>query len=414
MTTTVVALFFLLACSAFFSATETAMMSLGVVKAHILAEQGDHRAKRVQALLNNPNRLLTTLLIGNNIVNIAASVIATALAISWWGPKGTGIAAIIMTVLVLLFGEIIPKSYAVHFTEKIALATAKPVHFLSVVLLPLISVFTWLSDVFLHLFGSQERTSLVTAEEIRSMVSLGHQEGVLEEAEGEIIHNVFKFADTTAEDIMTPRLDLPAIHIDATVDEAAQMMVKYNTDHLAAYQEDRSAIIGVIHIEDILAAKISASTQTVRHLMREAFLVPETKPVDDLFAQMRKERISSAIVADEYGSTTGMVTLDDLVENIVGDLHDEHDVDQDEPVVAMDGDTILNGRLAIDEVNELLETALPSDYVSTLGGWIFHTFGRLPEPGDTITYDDWEYQVVSMDRWRVDKVRARKSSIGTS
>ena len=148
------------------------MMSLGVVKAHILAEQGDHRAKRVQALLNNPNRLLTTLLIGNNIVNIAASVIATALAISWWGPKGTGIAAIIMTVLVLLFGEIIPKSYAVHFTEKIALATAKPVHFLSVVLLPLISVFTWLSDVFLHLFGSQERTSLVTAEEIRSMVSL--------------------------------------------------------------------------------------------------------------------------------------------------------------------------------------------------------------------------------------------------
>jgi len=406
---TILVLVFLLLCSSFFSGSETSMMSVGRLKARFLVEQGEKRANTLLTLLENPNRLLTTILIGNNIVNIAASSIATAFAIDLLGPKGTGVAAAVMTVLVLIFGEILPKTYAAYYAEKTSLIVAGPIYQLSRLLSPLIAVFTWLSGVLLRFFGSEDPPKLVTAEEIRSMVSLGHQEGVLESAEGEIIHNVFEFTDTIVQEIMIPRPDLTLVDAEAAVKEAASLMVEKNESRLAVFEEDKANIIGVVHIEDVLAAVMKGGEEKVRTIMRSAFVVPETKPVGDLFEQMRKERISSALVVDEYGTVSGMVTLDELVEDIVGELQDEH-YEEEGAVTGADGDIILHGSLNIAEANELLDLDLPDEHANTLGGWLFHTLGRLPKVGDVVRYNNMEFRVDEMERWRISRVRVTKEN----
>lgn len=409
MPVTVVILLILLAASAFFSAAETAIMSLGRLRAHILTEQGNSAGRILEDLLADPNRLLSTILIGNNIVNIAASAIATAVAINKYGSAGTGIAAVIVTIAVLVFGEILPKSIAANSTDKVALLLARPVYFISILFRPVVTVFAGFTRLVLRVVGGPaEAAGIVTAEEIRSLITIGHQQGVLEPAEEEILHSVFEFRDTVASEVMTPRLDVPAVEVNDSVDTAAACILENGVTRLAAYEATPDNLVGVVHIEDVLRAEVEGSAERVKDLVRTALVVPESKSVGDLFEQMRKQRVSSAIVADEYGSSAGLINLEDLVEHLVGDLYDEHDP-ADERIQAVDeNSTLVDGRLSIDEINEALDTHLSEENAHTLGGWIFDTLGRLPKAGDIVHSDDVEFKVESMDHWRVDRVRIRK------
>lgn len=400
----------LLGASGFFSASETAVMSTGRLRARLLAEQGKAQASTLLNLLEEPNRLLSTILVGNNIVNIAASAIATALAIDRYGRAGAGIATLGMTLAILVFGEILPKSYAAYASDRVALAVARPISFLSIVLGPLVSFLSWITRLLLRAMDSPtDDRAIVTEEEIRSLITLGHQEGVLDPDEEEILHSVFEFRDTVASEVMTPRLDMPSVEVNEPVDVAAARMLESGVSRLSAYETTADNLIGVVHIEDVLRAKVGGDVERVKDLVRPALVVPESKPVGELFEQMRHQRVSAAIVADEYGSSSGVITLDDLVEDIVGELWDEHDPAQEARIKAVDErSSIIDGRISIDEINEVLDTSLPDEYAHTLGGWIFHSLGRLPKVGDLVQADGVEFRVESMDHWRVDRVRVRK------
>ncbi len=404
----------LLVISAFFSAAETAIISVGRLKARVLDEQQRSGARVLRDLLADPNRLLTTILVGNNAANVAASAIATAAAIRYLGATGTGVAAVGMTVIILVLGEIMPKSYAAHYAERVALALAGPVRLAGVLLAVPVQAFTWLSRVSLRLFGvSGQRGVVVTEDEIRSLISIGHEQGVVDQAEEEILHSVFEFTDTAASEVMTPRHDMPAVPAAAAVDEAAGHLLQQGVTRLAVYEGTTDNVVGVVHMEDVLKAKVEGAPLVVAELLRPALVVPETKPVGDLFERMRKDRVSAALVADEYGTVAGMITLEDMVEHIVGDLWDEHDPAEDDWIKPLDAQSsIIDGRLSVDETNDALAVGLPTDKAHTVGGWIFHRLGRLPKVGDAVESQGVEFRVEAMDGWRVDRVRVKKLGAG--
>jgi putative hemolysin len=364
-------------------------------------------------LLNAPERLMATTLIGRTVVNTIFTVLITRICLERNGGYAV-ISAIVATItLILVIGEIAPRAVASVKAQQITLWAAQPLHLLSVLLQPLVYAVCAGNTLIMRFWGGrQEPEAIVTEADIRSLISLGHEQGVLEHDEEEMLTSVFEFRDAVASEVMTPRLDLPSVSITAELNEAASCMLKQGVSRLAAYETHTDHITGVVHIEDVLRAKMEGRECLVQELVRPALVVPESKSVADLFNQMRKKRISTAIVADEYGSSSGVITLENLVEHIVGDLWDEHDPDGDENTCMVnEGVGFVDGRLSIDEVNDALNLRLSDEYAHTLGGWIFHTLGRLPREGDIVTLDDVEFTVVSMDRWRVDKVRVTHFSM---
>ena len=403
----------LLALSAFFSSSEIAMFSLAPHRVEAMVDDGLRGASTLQALKDDPHRLLVTILVGNNVVNIAMSSIATGLlAIYVSQSVAVFVATFGITALVLLFGESAPKSYAVENTESWALRIAKPLELSEYLLFPLVVTFDYLTRQLNRVTGgrSEIESTYVTREEIRDIIETGERAGVLEEDEREMLQRIFRFTNTIAKEVMTPRLDMEAVPVDASIDEAIQACVQSGHTRLPVYDGSLDNVLGVVDVSDLVRDYTYGENDAVEleDLIEETLHVPESKNVDELLAEMRENRMHMVIVIDEFGTTEGMVTMEDVTEEIVGEILQSG---EEEPIEVVDDRTaILKGAVNIDEVNESLEVDIPEgEEFETIAGFIFNRAGRLVEEGETIEYDGLDIYVERVENTRILRARLVKT-----
>ena len=405
----IIALAILLLFSAFFSASETALMTLSKIRLRHMVESEINGAERINKLLKNPSKLLGAILVGNNIANIGASALATSLAIDTYnlGPSGVAIATAVMTVLVLIFGEITPKSLAAQNSEKIALKVAGPIRLITIILNPIIIVLIYITNGFIKILGGEinKQKPFITEEELKTMVSVSHEEGVLEGEEKQMIYNVFEFGDSQAKDVMTPRTDMIVANINSTYEELIKIFKQEQFSRIPIYQETIDNIIGVLYLKDLIFFESEIEEFTIEKHMRIPYFTYEFKSTVDLFADMRLKRVPIAILLDEYGGTAGLVTIEDLVEEIVGDLDDEYDDDTDQIEVVKEDEFIVAGNTRINMVNEMIGLNIESEDFDTIGGFVTGIHGRLPKTGETITYNDTKFIIQNTSRNRIVKLK---------
>jgi len=400
----------LLVLSGFFSSSEIAMFSLASHRVEALSSNGTKAGTTLAALRNDPHRLLVTILVGNNLVNIAMSAIATGL-LSFY--LGNGLLPVVIstvgiTSLVLLFGESAPKSYAIENTESWALAIARPLKFAQRLLLPLIVLFDYLTRIVNSVTGGRSaiETSYVTRQEIRDIIETGEREGVLDEEEREMLQRTLRFNNTIAKEVMTPRLDMTAVSTDDSPEEALETFVRSNHARLPVYEGGLDNIIGVVHIRDLVRELQYGEAEDVslNDLTTPTLHVPESKNVDDLLTEMRHERLHLVIVVDEFGTTEGLVTMEDLTEEIVGEILEGG---EEEPIETVDDDTVIvKGEVNIDELNETLGVDLPEgEEFETIAGFIFNRAGRLVEEGESTEYDGLTIRVEQVENTRIMRAR---------
>jgi CBS domain containing-hemolysin-like protein len=403
-------IFVLLVLSGFFSSSEIAMFSLASHRVEALSSDGTKAGTTLAALRNDPHRLLVTILVGNNLVNIAMSAIATGLLTYY---LGNGLLPVVLstvgiTSLVLLFGESAPKSYAIENTESWALTIARPLKFAENLLLPLVVLFDYLTRAVNRVTGGRSaiETSYVTRQEIRDIIETGEREGVLDEEEREMLQRTLRFNNTIAKEVMTPRLDMTAVSADATLEEALETFVQSNHARLPVYEGSLDNVIGVVHIRDLVRELQYGEADDIDldDLTTPTLHVPESKNVDDLLTEMRDERLHLVIVVDEFGTTEGLVTMEDLTEEIVGEILEGG---EEEPIETVDDDTaIVKGEVNIDDINDQLGIDLPEgEEFETVAGFIFNRAGRLVEEGEAIEYDGLAIRVEQVENTRIMKAR---------
>ncbi|MBP6407401.1 MAG: HlyC/CorC family transporter [Fusobacteriaceae bacterium] len=408
----VILLIILVTMSAFFSASETALTAFNRSKLKAIAEKNQRKADLLKGWLKKPNEILTALLIGNNIVNILASSIATMVAISILGNNSRAIAISTgaMTILLLIFGEITPKVVAKAYSTHISNAVIKLVYMLSKLFLPISKILMVVSKLIARMFGVKidEIAFLITEEEIKSVVSVGEEEGVIEEEEKKMIHSIFEFTDTTVKEIMIPRTTVFAVEASKTLEEIWDVITGNGYSRIPVYEEGIDNIIGVFYIKDIFnVIRDGKLNMQVKSFIREAYFVPETKALVEMLEEFKKKHIHMAIVLDEYGGTSGIITIEDLIEEIVGDINDEFDIEHDEEIKKVaDNKYIIDAMLDVEFLNEELSIDLPvSEDYDSLGGYIYSVLGRVPLEKDTITHDNGkvEIRVLEVDNRRIVK-----------
>lgn len=397
----------LLALSAFFSSAETALTTVNKLRIRSLVDVGDERAIVLTKVIDDPGKLLSAILIGNNIVNISASSIATLLATEFFGNAGAGIATGAMTLLVLIFGEVTPKTFASLQAETIALKYAKIIYGIMFVFTPLIFILDFLSGGILRLFGidPDKRDDSVTEEDLRTIVEAGHEDGVLENEEHKMINNVFDFGDHQAKDIMVPRVDMCFLKLDATYEEFIEIYKEEKFTRIPVYEETRDNVVGILNVKDLL---LYDKTQEfhVKDFLRDAYYTYEFKNTSELMMEMRKDSISIAIVLDEYGATAGLVTLEDLLEEIVGDIRDEFDDAEAEEVQRLgDNEYLVEGACKLEDLNDMIGLGIESEDYDSIGGIVIDALQHLPAEGEQVTLENGTRLVVEqIDKNRIEKV----------
>lgn len=412
----VILLAVLLGVSSLYSMSETAMMSLTRGRARRLVEQRMASARVVEQMVEQPNRILGTVLVGNNLANIAASAIATALFIQAMGPSGVTAATVVMTIVVLLVAEITPKTYAAHNPDRVALRLARFLQLSAAVFTPVVRLLTFIGVGFIRLLGGKaEGGRLITEEEIRTLVDVGQEEGLLEAEERQMIQGIFELGDTVIREVMVPRIDIEALPSTATLQDAWDMVIQAGHSRIPVFRKTVDDIIGVVYARDILAyVKERPPDTRVESLIRPAYYVPESKKVDEMLADFRRERTHIAIVLDEYGGTAGMVTIEDLLEEIVGEIQDEYDR-EDVAIRALEPDVLeADGRVSLDDIRELWDVDLPDEDVDTLGGFILHLLGRAPVEGEKVRYGEIELTASKVIGRRVVRLIVRRLHTETS
>ncbi|WP_037913109.1 hemolysin family protein [Sulfobacillus thermosulfidooxidans] len=402
----IVVLIVLVGLSAMYSMTETAMMSLSRGKVRNLVEEGHKQGRWLERLVEQPNRLLGTVLFGNNLTNIMASTIATGVFIYYFGSNGIAIATVVMTLFILLVAEIIPKTYAAHNSERVALRFAFFLEASARIFYPVVRVLTWFGVGIIRLFGARaEGGRLLTEEEIRSMVEVGEEEGLLEADERQMIQGIFDLGETVAREVMVPRIDVNALPDTAPLREAWDAVIHWGHSRLPVFRKTIDDVVGVIYARDILAYLKERDPQTpIGELARPVLYIPETKKVDELLADFRRQRTQIAVVLDEYGGTAGIVTIEDLLEEIVGEIQDEYD-QEDQPIRQLDDGVIdVAGMVQLEEVNDILDVDLPHEDFDTVGGLILHLLGRAPVEGEIVRWDNLEFTVSKVVGRRVARV----------
>ncbi len=401
----IVALVVLVLLAAFFAAAESALVSISRLRARAIADRKLRGSANLQYLVEDKNRFLTSMLVGNTVVLLAADSLATYIAISLGLPSAAVISTVVMTVVFLLFGEIIPKTIATGDSERWALRLALPMQYVSYVIAPVARTFQVATDLILRLFGIKHAHRVyVTEEDIRALVNVGAEQRVIEEQERELIHSVMEFGDTIVREVMKPRPEMVAVSVDDSPRRVLDVVIAEGYSKLPVYQESKDDIVGVIHDRELLVALANGSLAhvSVRSLMRPAVHVPETKKISELLREMQRDKFSLAIIVDEYGGTAGLVTMEDLLEEIVGEIRDEHDVDEQEPIaVISEREAVVEAGTNIEDVNDRLGIELPTEDFETIGGYTVGLFGRLPIEGEEIDADDHT-------RLRVDKTRGRR------
>ena len=410
----VVTIFFivlLVVAAAFFAMAETAITRTNRVKAHHLVDQKRRSAGVLLRIVEDPAPYLNVVLLVTLLCHLTGTALATGLAVRRFGTGGEALAAGVMTFVLFVFAEVVPKSFTVQRTERAALIIARPVFFLGRLLMPLGKVLLLFANAMMAVLPGRAlpKGPFVTEEEIRHMVDVAEEEEEIEEEERELIHSVFEFGDTVVREVMVPRTDMVATTADATLDEALETIIRGGYSRIPIYQGDTDNIVGVLYAKDALkrihesqgAGKVSA-------LGRPPLFVPEQKKVAELLREMQQKRVHMAIVVDEYGGTAGLVTIEDVIEEIVGEIVDEYD--REEPLVEpIDDDTIrVDAKMSIDEVNELFGVELPHEEWDTVGGLVFGLTGRVPTPGERVTFDSLEFLTERVAGRRIKKVVIKK------
>lgn len=403
----IIILLILLALSAFFSSNETALMSVNKIRLRSLADEGNKRAAMALDILENQTpKLLSAILIGNNIVNISASSLATTLAYSFGGYM-VSIVTVILTVLILIFGEITPKNYATINAEKITLRYIPVFKFLMTIMTPVIFIINLFSRGVMRLMrvDPDAASKAMTEEELRTIVDVSHEDGVIESDEKEMIYNVFDLGDATAKDIMVPRVHVTFADVESTYDELIEIFREDKFTRLPVYKDSQNNIVGIINMKDLLLYDKNEEFVIDRFLRKPHFTY-ETKSISDLLVEMKDSTFNIAIVLDEYGDMAGLITLEDILEEIVGEIHDEYDEKEDELVQKISNrEYIIEGSMHLDDVNDHLNTELDSEDYDSLGGFIIEHLDRLPVAGDeVITEEGIRLIVEKLDKNRIEKV----------
>ncbi len=400
--TQLIILFILLLLSAFFSSAETALTTVNKIRIRTLAEDGNRRAETVLAITDDSGKMLSAILIGNNIVNLSAASLTTSLAYSFGGSM-VAIASGILTLLILLFGEITPKTMATIHAEKMSLIYAPVISIFMKLMTPVIFVVNGLSIgiLFLLRVDPNAKNTAMTENELRTIVDVSHEDGVIESGEREMINNVFDLGDARAKDVMVPRVHVTFADVNSTYDELLAIFREDKYTRLPIFEDTTDNVVGTINMKDLLLYD-STKEFHIRDFLREAYFTYEYKSISELLVEMRQASFNIAIVLDEYGETAGLITLEDILEEIVGEIHDEYDENEEDYIQEIDErEYIVEGSINLDELNSRQELELNSDEYDSLGGFIIERLDRLPEAGDSIDTDEGIHMVVD----RLDKNR---------
>ena len=400
-----VILVLLLSASAFFSSAETALMTSNKLRIRNLAENGDKRAEKVLEITANTDKMLSAILIGNNIVNLSASALSTTLTLKMFGSSLVGIATGILTFLILVFGEITPKNVASKNAENIALKYIGIISVLVVILTPVIYVVNKVAGIVISLFvKNNDDNNMVTEDELRAMVEVSHEDGVIEKEEKKMIVNVVDFGDTVAGDIMLPRVDMVMVSVESSYEEILKIFREERYTRIPVYEESPDNVIGILNVKDFLLIEDKENFSVKEHL-REPLYTYEYKKTSSLMVDMRKTGANIVIVLDEYGTTVGLITLEDMLEEIVGEIRDEFDADEDEGITKIsETEYLIDGSTNLDDVNDRIGLELSSEEYESIGGIIMEKLGRLPVEGEIITFDNIILTVKKMDHARIEKV----------
>ena len=416
---TIIIIAVLLILSAFFSSAETALTTVSKMKIRSLAEEGNKRAKTVARLIEDPSKMLSSVLICNNVVNLSASSISTSFAYHICTDKlglanntsiGAGIATGILTVLVLIFGEITPKSIATVYSEKLALAFADAIYFVTQLLTPVILLVNIMSGAILKLcrIDLTHRPSQITEDELMTIFDVSHEEGVIESEEHEMITNVVEFGDSQVKDVMIPRMDVAVLSVDSTYTGLLEAFAEHKFSRMPVYSERADNIIGTINLKDVFFFHGSPDTFNVQDLVREPYITYEYKKTSELFVEMRRDYISMAIVLDEYGAFSGIITLEDLIEEIVGEIRDEYDVEEEDSITKLsDTEYIVAGYTNLNDINDELGLSIESVDYDSIGGHVINLLSDFPNEGETTEDDQAYYTVLEVDNKSIDKIHIR-------
>ncbi len=393
--------------SAFFSSAETALTTVNRIRLQTLAEEGDRRAAVVLKVTENKPKMLSSILIGNNLVNNFSAALATALAIKFFGNGAVGVVTGILTILILIFGEITPKTFATVNAEKLSLVYASVILFLMRLLTPVIFIINHICRFFLRLLHVNADASLntITEQELRTIVDVSHKEGVIEKEERQMIYNVVDFGDSQAKDIMVPRADIASVSEDASYEEVKEMFQAEKYSRLPVYREDRDNITGILNIKDFLFCDPGNFRAT--DVMYEPYYTYEYKKTSELLIDMRKNSVTLSIVLDEYGAAVGLISLEDLLEEIVGEIRDEYDDDEKDLIQKLsDREYRIEGSVKLDDINDALDLALHSEDYDSIGGLLIEMLDHLPTEGEAMTTDSGIQLIADhMDNHRIETVR---------
>jgi putative hemolysin len=396
----------LLALSAFFSSSETALTTVNKIRMRTLADAGDKRAAYVLRVIENPGKMLSAILIGNNVVNLYASSLSTVLATEIWGNEIVGLATGVLTLLILIFGEITPKTMATIRAETLALRVSAIIYVLMFLLTPVIAFVNYLSFLVLRLLriDPKKRGESITEDELRTIVEVSHEEGVIETEEKKMINNVFDFGDAVARDVMVPRIDMSFVDVNSTYDELMDIFRAEKYTRFPVYEETTDNVIGVLNIKDVFL-RGGEDDFSVRHYLRQPLYTYEFKKVSELMMEMRQTDINIIIVLDEYGATAGLITQEDILEEIVGEIRDEYDGDEEESVRQISPrEYVVEGSMKLDDLNDRLELHLESEDYDSIGGIIIGLLDHLPEEGEDVVVDNVRLVVEHVEKNRIDKI----------
>lgn len=396
----------LLALSAFFSSSETAMMSVNKIRVRNLAEAGLGKAQILAKILDNQPKMLSAILIGNNIVNISASSLMTIIVTKAFGDQFVGLSTGVLTLLVLIFGEITPKTSATLYSETMALRFAKPIYIIMQVLTPVIFIVDKLSLGVLRLLhiDPNKKQDAITEDELRTIVEVSHEEGVIESDEKKMIYNVFDFGDSVAKDIMVPRIDMTFVDVNSTYEEVIEVFRQEKYTRYPVYEETTDNVIGIVNIKDLLLIEHDKKF-CLRDYLREPLYTYEFKKTAELMVELRKTQNNIAIVLDEYGATAGLITLEDMLEEIVGEIRDEYDEDEEDLIRRINPkEYVIEASMKLDDLNDQLELNLESEAYDSIGGFIIGLLDHLPEEGEEVTHENLRFVVEKVERNRIDKI----------
>lgn len=396
-----------IAGSAFFSSSETALTSLNVFKIRQMEENGVENSSLVRKLTDNIGKVLTTILIGNNIVNIVTTTLATIFFTDLLGASGAVISTVVLTLTILIFGEVTPKNIASSQSEKVALRVAKPIKFLDIILKPLSFLLQAITNLLTKMLIGENHPSqdIVTEEDLKTIVDVSEEQGVINNEESEIINNVFEFGDSDVEDIMTARTNMEAIAVDMDDKDLRDFLKNCKHSRIPVYGKSIDNILGILHMKDIVAFIAEDNNLKIEEMIRPAFYVYDNMHIFDLFKSMRNENVSLAIVIDEYGGTSGIVTIEDIVEELVGEIEDEYDTHLETIFKVNDKEYLVNPSIHINDFNDYFDTGLEQIKNDSIGGYLIDRLGRIPKESDFIEEDDMVISVLQVNRYKLEMLK---------